>query len=252
MVDGSDLRRGDRRGAGGRAAGRVLEQLCNIWHSDHSGVIMAKSKSKPAAGGPKRKPRRARLVGALSPEWIDRFCQGIEDKLDPLRFYLKADYNQELDLRDSSLAVLLEAEFGLSRGEVGALTLTKIDYLLGQAHRYKSALTTEGRQRVLTDVAALRSEAENLPNLSPGGAALLKALARFPAPQADEEDPGRDYVTFAEAEEISGLRASNLTKARKSGRIRCKDERKGQLLHGADVIRFTLEFYRRRHQAAEG
>ena len=107
----------------------------------------------------------------------------------PTRFYLKAYCNQQLDLLDSFLAELLYVEFELTSGETGALTMTQLDYLLGQFHHWKSAPTSEERQRVLTEVAALRSKLANVPDLRPGGAALLKALARFPAPQADLEEP---------------------------------------------------------------
>jgi hypothetical protein len=163
---------------------------------------MGKSKSRPAAGGPMSKPRRARdelsedfpskprrVRDRLTADFTDRVLEvaGCSHNFDPIRFYLRTDYNQELDFFGPSVAVLLEVEFGLTRGEVVALSAADLDYLLGQAHRCKGAPTPDDRRRVLAEVAELRTKLANLPNPSPGEAALLKALDRFPEPQADEE-----------------------------------------------------------------
>jgi hypothetical protein len=211
---------------------------------------MSKPKSKPGDDGPKRKPRRARSL--LSPDEIRDLAERSSEKLDPLRFYLRADYNQELDLRNPSLAVLLEAEFGLSRGEVGALTLTKIDGLLGQVHRYKSARTPEERQRVLAEVAELRTKLANLPNPSPGEAAVLKALDWFPTPGNDEEDPGGDWMTSQEARDIFGMTAVQLTRACQSGGVDRRGTGKRQLVHGGKLMRHCLQQHRRYRRAVEG
>jgi hypothetical protein len=181
------------------------------------------------------KPRRVR--DELSADFTDRMLEvgGSSNNFERIRFYLKHDYNQELDFVGPSVAVLIEVEFGLTTGEVVALSAAELEYLLGQAHRCKGALTSEERQRVLTEVAGLRTRLANLPNPSPGEAALLKALARFPAPQADEEDPGRDYMPFRHALEEFRLTASQLSKACREQRVRCRGRRKARMVHVGDL-----------------
>jgi hypothetical protein len=173
----------------------------------------------------------------LSPEEIRRLVEASSDNRAPLRLYLKTDYNLELDLfRDESLVMdLLRLEFRLSRGDVGALTLTQLQYLVVQDHHYSKARTPDDRRRVLAEVAELRTKLASLPNPSPRAAAMLKALDRFPAPQADEEDPGRDYVPFADALALFEMTASELSKACKRGDIRCRGSRKRRLVNLADV-----------------
>jgi hypothetical protein len=235
MADGSDVGPGDRCGDG--RPGGFWNKSYNTWHSDHSGVIMAKSKSKPGDDSPKRKPRRARSL--LSPDEIRDLAERSSEKFSPLRLYLKTDYNLELDLfRDESFVMnLLRLEFRLTRGDVGALTLSQVQYLVEKAHHYNKPPTPEERRRVLAEVAERRTKLANLPNPSSGEAALLKALGRFPAPQAEEpapqaqeEDLWRDYMPFQEALHQFLLTASQLSKACKSGRVRSKGKYKGRVL----------------------